>query len=385
MTVVKFEGVYKLFGDRAAVSDLWFEIAEGEFVVLVGPSGCGKTTTLRMLAGVERPTYGRILVGDRVMNNVPAKDRNIAMVFQSYALFPHLNVYDNLAFGLKVRGEARKNIQPRIYTVSEVIGISHLLKQRPAQLSGGERQRVALGRAMLREPDVFLLDEPLSNLDAALRTEMRAELTRLHARLGVATLYVTHDQVEAMTMGDRIGVMRDGQLQQAGPPQEIYDAPANKFVATFIGSPRMNIVPGRYLASESRIDCLGTRFDIDPLPTHRDAREVEVGLRPEDIHWVTGEAASDAETLFARVELIEPLGTEAYLTVLVDDVRLRVRVPSRSGIRAGDDVQLKFDTGRMHIFDAESSLNLRVVNHESAGLHVQESRGMHPGRERRAR
>jgi ABC-type sugar transport system ATPase subunit len=293
------------------------------------------------------------------------------MVFQSYALFPHLNVYDNLAFGLKVRGEPKADIRARIHAVSDVIGISHLMSQRPGQLSGGERQRVALGRAMLRKPDVFLLDEPLSNLDAALRTEMRAELTRLHTTLGVATLYVTHDQVEAMTMGDRIGVMRDGRLQQAGPPQEIYDSPANKFVATFIGSPRMNIVAGRYIATENCIECFGKRFDVPPLATNGSAHEVEVGVRPEDVHWVTDESASDAPTVSATVELVEPLGTEAYLTVVVDDVRLRVRVPPRSEIRAGDRVRLRFDTTRMHIFDAQSSLNLRVVNNEGNASHIQ--------------
>src|SRR2546427_9572520 len=242
---VKFEGVHKIFGTETAVEDLNLSVQAGEFMVLVGPSGCGKTTTLRMLAGLERPSYGRILIGDKLVNNVPPRFRDVALVFQSYALYPHMNVYDNLAFGMRAHGAASSLVEQRVKETAEVLGLGNLLKRRPSELSGGQRQRVALGRALIRQPQVFLMDEPLSNLDAGLRVQMRAELSRLHERFRVTTMYVTHDQVEAMTMGDRIAVMNSGRLQQVDAPETLYDNPANLFVAGFIRSPRMNFLPRR--------------------------------------------------------------------------------------------------------------------------------------------
>src|SRR5579871_1396486 len=250
MAKITMNGVYKLFGDVRAVDDVSLEVADGEFLVLVGPSGCGKTTSLRMIAGFERPTYGEIAIGDRVVNRVPPKDRNLAMVFQSYALYPHMTVGKNLSFGMRVRREPRAEINRRVREVAETLGLQELLARKPSQLSGGQRQRVALGRALLREPRAFLMDEPLSNLDAALRIQMRVELSRLHDRFGVTTVYVTHDQVEAMTMGDRIAVMNLGKLQQCDTPERLYERPANLFVAGFIGAPKMNLVAGRLASGE---------------------------------------------------------------------------------------------------------------------------------------
>src|SRR6266481_3040352 len=250
LSEVRFEGIHKIFGTETAVEDLNLTVQAGEFMVVVGPSGCGKTTTLRMLAGLERPSYGRILIGERVVNNMAPRFRDVAMVFQSYALYPHMNVYDNLAFGMRARGAARTEVDQRVKETADVLGLASLLKRRPSELSGGQRQRVALGRALIRQPQVFLMDEPLSNLDAGLRVQMRAELSRLHQRFRVTTVYVTHDQVEAMTMGDRIAVMNSGRLQQVDAPETLYDNPANRFVAGFIGSPRMNFVPGRLATSE---------------------------------------------------------------------------------------------------------------------------------------
>src|SRR5438093_3033875 len=250
LSEVRFEGVHKIFGTKTAVEDLNLTVNAGEFLVLVGPSGCGKTTTLRMLAGLERPSYGRILIGDKLVNNVSPRFRDVAMVFQSYALYPHMNVYDNLAFGMRARGASKDLVVQRVKETADVLGLGKLLKRRPSELSGGQRQRVALGRALIRQPQVFLMDEPLSNLDAGLRVQMRAELSRLHQRFRVTTVYVTHDQVEAMTMGDRIAVMNNGRLQQVDAPETLYDNPANVFVAGFIGSPRMNFVPGRLASSD---------------------------------------------------------------------------------------------------------------------------------------
>ena len=266
MAEVRYEGVYKLFGDVPAVEDLNLHVADGEFLVLVGPSGCGKTTSLRMLAGFERPTYGRIWIDDAVVNTVPPKARDIAMVFQSYALFPHMTVQQNLAFGTKVRREPRPEARARVAEVADLLGLAPLLDRKPAALSGGQRQRVALGRALMRRPKVFLMDEPLSNLDAALRVQMRTELLHLHKRFGATTVYVTHDQVEAMTMGDRIAVMSEGRLQQVDTPEALYDNPATLFVATFIGSPKMNVVQGRLTTDRDDgavVECLDVRLPVD--------------------------------------------------------------------------------------------------------------------------
>ncbi|HSY41134.1 MAG TPA: ABC transporter ATP-binding protein, partial [Polyangia bacterium] len=289
MAEVRYEGVYKLFGDDPVVEDLNLHVADGEFLVLVGPSGCGKTTSLRMLAGFERPTYGRIWIDDAVVNTVPPKARDIAMVFQSYALFPHMTVRQNLAFGPKVRREPRHEASVRVAEVADLLGLATLLDRKPAALSGGQRQRVALGRALMRRPKVFLMDEPLSNLDAALRVQMRMELGQLHKRFGVTTVYVTHDQVEAMTMGDRIAVMSDGRLQQVDTPEALYDNPATLFVATFIGSPKMNVVQGRLTTDRDDsvvVECLDVRLPVDRTRLLSGSRaDVLLGIRPEDIAW----------------------------------------------------------------------------------------------------
>jgi multiple sugar transport system ATP-binding protein len=351
---VRYEGVYKLFGDHPVVEGLNLHVADGEFLVLVGPSGCGKTTSLRMLAGFERPTYGRIWIDDAVVNTVPPKARDIAMVFQSYALFPHMTVRQNLAFGTKVRREPRREAILRVAEVADLLGLTTLLDRKPAALSGGQRQRVALGRALMRRPKVFLMDEPLSNLDAALRVQMRTELEQLHKRFGITTLYVTHDQVEAMTMGDRIAIMSDGRLQQVDTPEALYDNPATLFVATFIGSPKMNVVQARLTTDRDDsvvVECLGVRLPVDRtrlLPSTR--ADVLLGIRPEDIAW---KAISDGSgvCVTAEVDLVEPMGHEAHVRVLVGATPLVTRFPPRSGVHSHDQVELMLDVSRIHLFD----------------------------------
>ena len=360
---VSFEGVYKLFGTERAVEDLNLSIKAGEFMVLVGPSGCGKTTTLRMLAGLERPSYGRIRIDDTVVNNVSPRDRDIAMVFQSYALYPHMNVYDNLAFGMRARGEPRATVEERVKETADVLGLAQLLKRRPSELSGGQRQRVALGRALIRQPRVFLMDEPLSNLDAALRVQMRAELSRLHQRFGVTTVYVTHDQVEAMTMGDRIAVMADGRLQQVDSPETLYDRPANTFVAGFIGSPRMNFVPGRIVSVEGRpaVEYLGatTRLDTaSSLAGGHPGGEVVVGIRPEDLAWDAVAGRENSVVLAAEVDVVEPMGHEAYVTAICGGETIISRFPPRSGVRTRERIQLTLNPARIHLFDSGTGASI---------------------------
>src|SRR5437660_910160 len=359
LSEVRFEGVHKIFGTETAVEDLNLTVNAGEFLVLVGPSGCGKTTTLRMLAGLERPSYGRILIGDRLVNNVSPRFRDVAMVFQSYALYPHMNVYDNLAFGMRARGAAGSVVAERVKETADVLGLGHLLKRRPSELSGGQRQRVALGRALIRQPQVFLMDEPLSNLDAGLRVQMRAELSRLHERFRVTTLYVTHDQVEAMTMGDRIAVMNSGRLQQVDAPETLYDNPANVFVAGFIGSPRMNFVPGRLATSdgETSVTFLGITTPLGAgslLTADAETEDVTVAIRPEDLMW--GPAASPDSTvrLGADVDVVEPMGHEAYVTAVCAGETVTSRFPPRSGVRTRERVELAFNPARLHLFDARS-------------------------------
>ncbi|HEY2598280.1 MAG TPA: ABC transporter ATP-binding protein [Candidatus Dormibacteraeota bacterium] len=356
---VKFEGVHKLFGAETAVEDLNLIVEAGEFMVLVGPSGCGKTTTLRMLAGLERPSYGRILIGDRVVNNVAPRFRDIAMVFQSYALYPHMNVYDNLAFGMRARGESGAVVDSRVKETAEVLGLGQLLKRRPSQLSGGQRQRVALGRALIRQPQVFLMDEPLSNLDAGLRVQMRAELSRLHERFRVTTIYVTHDQVEAMTMGDRIAVMDHGRLQQVDTPETLYDSPANVFVAGFIGSPRMNFLPGRLTSTggSTVVEFLGVTTPLSAksrLISDSTDGEVQVGIRPEDLSWRAAAGPDSTVTLRAEVDVVEPMGHEAYVTALCGGHSVISRFPPRSGVRTREQVELALNPARLHLFDARS-------------------------------
>ena len=356
---VKFEGVHKLFGAETAVEDLNLTVEAGEFMVLVGPSGCGKTTTLRMLAGLERPSYGRILIGDMLVNNVPPRFRDVAMVFQSYALYPHMNVYDNLAFGMRARGAARTTVDERVKETAEVLGLGQLLKRRPSELSGGQRQRVALGRALIRQPQVFLMDEPLSNLDAGLRVQMRAELSRLHDRFRVTTMYVTHDQVEAMTMGDRIAVMNQGRLQQVDVPETLYDSPANHFVAGFIGSPRMNFVPGQITTLEGKtaVRFLGVKAPLSSSSRLADGVSdgaVTVGIRPEDLMWRPAAGPDAVVTLAAEVDVVEPMGHEAYVTALCAGETVTSRFPPRSGVRTRERVELALNPARLHLFDAQS-------------------------------
>src|SRR5438034_5617441 len=321
LSEVRFDGVHKIFGAETAVEDLNLTVNAGEFLVLVGPSGCGKTTTLRMLAGLERPSYGRILIGDKLVNTVSPRFRDVAMVFQSYALYPHMNVYDNLAFGMRARGAANDHVGRRVRETAEVLGLGHLLKRRPSELSGGQRQRVALGRALIRQPQDFLMDEPLSNLDAGLRVQMRAELSRLHQRFRVTTVYVTHDQVEAMTMGDRIAVMNNGRLQQVDAPETLYDNPANVFVAGFIGSPRMNFVRGTLPTTRglAAVEVLGVTTPLSwraKLTAETADAAVTGGLRPEDLMWRRAAPPESTLTLSAEVDVVEPMGHEAYVTAV---------------------------------------------------------------------
>ncbi len=348
MASVTYEHVTKRFGtDTVAVSDLTLDVRDGEFMILVGPSGCGKSTALRMLAGLEEVTEGDIKIGDRVVNDVPARDRDIAMVFQSYALYPHMSVYDNMAFGLKMRGTPRSEIDAKVREAAKMLGLENLLQRKPRQLSGGQRQRVALGRAIVRHPQVFLLDEPLSNLDAALRAETRINLQRLHQELQGTFIYVTHDQVEAMTMGDRIAVMKEGVLQQCAPPRELYDRPVNMYVAGFIGSPKMNFIPITVDGRTARAS--GFRIEL-PKPPGLD-RGV-LGIRPEDFTEQYGQDGQPVVDL--KVEVVEVLGSDQYLYGKVggDDVIARVDPHFRAA--PGDLVRLGVNTRRLHVFNAET-------------------------------
>jgi multiple sugar transport system ATP-binding protein len=364
MAQIGFDRVYKLFGDVVAVDDLTLDIEDGEFLVLVGPSGCGKTTSLRMLAGFERATYGTISIGGEVQNKVAAQNRDLAMVFQSYALYPHMTVYKNLAFGMKVRREPRGEIRPRVQEVARLLDIEQLLDRRPSELSGGQRQRVALGRALLRSPRAFLMDEPLSNLDAALRVQMRVELKHLHDRLGVTTVYVTHDQVEAMTMGDRIAIMNSGRLQQADTPEAIYVRPANLFVAGFIGSPKMNLVPAHVSSADGRVavELLGQTVVLEGAVADAVARldhgEVVVGLRAEDLRLVDDAPASYSTRLQGVVDVWEPLGSETYVVLKTGDRTLTARFPPRTAVASGDVVDVALTPAHLHVFDARTERNV---------------------------
>jgi multiple sugar transport system ATP-binding protein len=352
MATVTFDHVWKRFGDFAAVQDVSLEIGDGEFMVLVGPSGCGKTTALRMIAGLEEITEGTLKIGDRVVNDVAPKDRDIAMVFQSYALYPHMSIYDNMAFGLKLRKVPKAQIEQRVNEAARILGLENL-KKKPRELSGGQRQRVALGRAIVREPSVFLMDEPLSNLDAKLRVQTRAEIARLHQRLGTTTVYVTHDQVEAMTMGTRIAVMSRGLLQQVGPPQELYDNPKNLFVAGFIGSPAMNFA--KVTADGGNVAGEGFSF---PVPSRYTAglnggKALVAGFRPE--HLELGDL-SQAAGIRAKADVVEYLGNEELLHVTVEghEGDVVAVVGSDHHVRPGDIIELKLPLDRLHLFDAES-------------------------------
>jgi multiple sugar transport system ATP-binding protein len=352
--------VWKAFGTQHVVSDLCLDVIDGEFLVLVGPSGCGKTTTLRMLAGLEIPTHGSIWIGDRDVTLAHPGERDISMVFQSYALYPHMTVFKNLAFGPSIRKESKSEIKAQVDQVAEILGIAQYLHRKPNELSGGQRQRVALGRVMLRQPQVSLLDEPLSNLDAALRVQMRAELVKLQRRLGVTTVYVTHDQVEAMTMGDRIAVFDAGRLIQVDTPTNLYRHPANLTSGVFIGSPKMNIVPGQVNNTATCVQAgfLGgtveiTKRNLECEVTQRDLA-VSIGLRPHDLYWVQEAPAQCTERLNGRVEIVEPTGSETFALVAVGDSILTVRLSSDAEVATGDSIQLAFDPNNVHIFHGET-------------------------------
>ncbi len=364
MAEVSLRHVSKKFGDVTVVRDFNLDIADREFIVFVGPSGCGKSTTLRMIAGLEEITEGEIYIGDRLVNNVAPKDRDIAMVFQNYALYPHMNVYENMAFGLKLRRVPNAEIDRRVKEAAAILGLSDLLGRKPKSLSGGQRQRVALGRAIVRNPKVFLMDEPLSNLDAKLRASMRTELAKLQERLQTTTIYVTHDQVEAMTMGHRIVVMRDGVIQQVAPPQELYDRPANLFVAGFIGSPAMNFLRGR-LSEDGQVFRAAT-FQFR-LPERLAAaarpyagKEMILGIRPENIHADPAYLAThDGPRIPARIEVVEPLGAEIYLYLRTGEDEVTARVEPHLRFRPHDQLDLAFDADKVHLFDAATEMAVR--------------------------
>jgi multiple sugar transport system ATP-binding protein len=374
MASVRLEGIRKIYPDQAgtvAVHGVNLDVADGEFVVLVGPSGCGKSTTLRMIAGLESISAGKLYIDDREVNDVPPKDRDIAMVFQSYALYPHMTVRDNLAFALKLRGPSRDEIDKRVGVAASTLGIESFLDRTPRQLSGGQRQRVALGRAIVRQPKVFLFDEPLSNLDAQLRVQMRREISRLHQELKATMIYVTHDQVEAMTLGDRIVVMNKGHVQQIDTPMELYDHPANKFVAGFIGSPAMNFVSGtitkgeppQFVASEGSFT-----LQIPPsLASRVDGlvgKKVTVGIRPEDVSVApsSGPALFAGESTIvdppvlapARLDIVEALGNEVFVYATVGAFTLTARIAPRPLPKIGEPVTLAFDLAKAHLFDEQT-------------------------------
>ena len=356
MATVTFDHVWKRFGDFAAVKDLNLEIQDGEFMVLVGPSGCGKTTSLRMIAGLEEVTEGNLKIGDRVVNDVAPKDRDIAMVFQSYALYPHMSIYDNMAFGLKLRKVPKAQIDARVKDAARILNLENLQKK-PRELSGGQRQRVALGRAIVREPAVFLMDEPLSNLDAKLRVQTRAEIARLHQRLGTTTVYVTHDQVEAMTMGTRIAVMDKGELQQVGTPQDLYEHPRKLFVAGFIGSPAMNFVN----VTRDGTEVKGEGITL-PIPTRYRSRAegsnaLVAGFRPE--HLELGDQPNSA-TIRAKADVVEFLGDEELLHVTVPghEGDVVAVVSSEHRVKPGDILDLKLPLEKLHLFDKETGDSL---------------------------
>src|SRR5947209_6010268 len=366
MSQVVIRNANKKYGDVHAVKDVNLQIRDKEFVVFVGPSGCGKTTTLRMVAGLEAITSGDILIGDRVVNELPPMDRDIAMVFQNYALYPHMSVYDNMAFSLKLRHFPKDQIKKRVEEAGEVLGLQQLLKRKPKELSGGQRQRVALGRAIVREPKVFLMDEPLSNLDAKLRVETRANITKLHQRIQTTVIYVTHDQTEAMTMGSRIAVLNGGLIQQLGAPQELYDQPANLFVAGFIGSPSMNFFPGAKVVTEGDstrivLENMG-QVDVPPLYVER-AREaagknLTFGLRPESLEdkALLPSESQGVSSIDATVDVVENLGSELLVYLTTGGKTILARLNPRSNAHVGGHLKLHVDNEHIHLFDTDTGV-----------------------------
>ena len=365
MARVKLEGLRKIYDNEVvAVHGATFEVNDGEFVVLVGPSGCGKSTMLRMIAGLETITEGTLLIGDRVVNDVPPKDRDIAMVFQNYALYPHMTVFDNMAFGLKLRKFSKEEIKKRVEQAAEILGIQPILDRKPKQLSGGQRQRVAVGRAIVRKPQVFLFDEPLSNLDAKLRVQMRTEISKLHRQLDATMIYVTHDQVEAMTMGDRIVVLRDGFIQQIDRPLHLYDHPRNKFVAGFIGSPAMNFVDGKIIRDDGlKFRARGNAFtleiddaDIENIDRY-EGRDVTMGIRPEDI-YVAGSVyiTNPVSEVDLLLDVTEPMGNEIFVYARSLDQEIVARVAPQRLPEPGQSIRLSLDLKKLHFFDNETEI-----------------------------
>ena len=346
MATVEIRDVKKAFGSTQILHGVSVDIEDGQFVVLVGPSGCGKSTLLRMLAGLENITGGEIAIGDRVVNKVPPKDRDIAMVFQNYALYPHMTVYQNMAFSMKLAGAPKEVMDQEVQKAARILGLEQLLHRFPRQLSGGQRQRVAMGRAIVRNPQVFLFDEPLSNLDAKLRVQMRSEIKDLHQRLKVTTVYVTHDQIEAMTMADKIVVMNHGRIEQAGAPLELYDRPANLFVAGFIGSPAMNMLAGRIMDG-SFIDGGGTHWPLPPAYAGRDGAEVVYGIRPEHLRL-------DSNGIQARIQVVEPTGSETQVTLRIGEISVMGAFRERIVANHGDVLAVSPDLPLVHIFDKAS-------------------------------
>lgn len=368
MSGVTLESVAKRYPNGfLAVQDFTLDIADKEFIIFVGPSGCGKSTTLRMIAGLEEITAGRLYIGETLMNGVAPKDRDIAMVFQNYSLYPHMNVYDNMAFGLKMRKTPKTEIDRRVRDAAKILDIDHLLDRRPKALSGGQRQRVAMGRAIVREPKVFLMDEPLSNLDANLRAQMRTEISKLHQRLQTTFVYVTHDQTEAMTLGTRIVVMKDGVIQQVDSPQNLYHSPGNLFVAWFIGSPQMNMLEAAVVKEEDDVFLAFHGFKVRLDKTKGGAlaeggyigREVIMGVRPEDLHDDEAFIANSPDSVLElTVEVTEMLGAEAFLYLNLAGQTLTARVDPRSTAKANDKIKIAVDAKRIHVFDKETELTI---------------------------
>lgn len=373
MAGLTLKGIYKKYpGNVVAVSDVNLEIRDKEFIILVGPSGCGKSTTLRMIAGLEEISEGELYIGDRLVNDIAPKDRDIAMVFQNYALYPHMTVFENMAFGLKLRKVPKDEIERKVNEAAKILDLSHLLDRKPKAMSGGQRQRVALGRAIVRSPKVFLLDEPLSNLDAKLRAQMRTEISKLHKKLGTTFIYVTHDQTEAMTMGDRIVVMKDGFVQQIDTPQNLYERPVNKFVAGFLGSPQMNFIDavlkeeyGQYVVEFGSRDTRmssAVRYQIDipeskvtPELANYVGKEVTLGIRPESVHDEEM-YLSNATTgiIDCYVEITEMMGAETYLYLTCEGIPLTARVSPRSTAKPQDEIKVAIDPNKIHLFDKET-------------------------------
>jgi multiple sugar transport system ATP-binding protein len=365
MSTLSFKALDKIYDNGVqAVFDFNLEVKDKEFIVFVGPSGCGKSTTLRMVAGLEEITSGELYIDDMLVNDVAPKDRNIAMVFQSYALYPHMTVYDNMAFGLKLRKMPKVEIEKRVNNAAEILGLTSYLDRKPKALSGGQRQRVALGRAIVRDAKVFLMDEPLSNLDAKLRVAMRAELIKLHERLETTTIYVTHDQIEAMTMATRIVVMKDGRIQQIGAPKQIYDFPNNMFVGGFIGTPAMNFLPGK-VDEEGYFTCEELKVKIDPkylaiLKAHNYlGKEVVLGFRPEDVHDQPNmlELLKDAKATFT-VDVAELLGAETNIHITIADNNIIAKVSARSDLAMHSKIKLAINMEKTHFFDPETELRI---------------------------